>query len=534
MIKNLSKFIFQPCNALSLKYKEHQMNYKTNFRKAIRSFFVIVIATITGLCHGSIANAAQIKAGVAKVNITNMGVPLINDTLYVKALVLYDGTNKVAIITVDAVSIGEIGYIKNDYLRNVRSALEKELKIKPENVLINASHCHGVICSDVDRKTIQAVRMACQNMVPVNIGTGSGYEDRITENRRMKLKNGREADSRHAYSLPPDEEIIGVGPIDPEIGVLRIDRKNGKPLAVLYNFACHPIQGVPNKGNTADISGFASRMIEDCLSEGAIAMFVQGCAGDINPIMYKDFNNPRDAEPLGYILGLSTIQALNRIVSRGNNELKLINEILELPRANLSPRIDSMQNEQEKLLQSLKGTSLNFKMFYTLVNKYNFSPQFPSNYAHRYLHDDLMDRKGLRKLDEENKINMESYLRNIYTMEQLTRNQTNINLLKMHQSQYEASGGEAIKVEIVGIRIGDFFMVSFPGELSSQIGLNIKKMSPHEYTFIASISNGYIYYTPTEEQLKNAGYAQEDSDCIVAPGWQKIFEEKVLSILKRL
>ena len=99
-----------------------------------------------------------------------MGVPLINDTLYVKALVLDDGSKKVAIITVDAVSIGEIGYIKNDYLTKVRSALEKELKIKPENVLVNASHCHGVVCSDVDHRTIQAVKMACRNMVPVNIG----------------------------------------------------------------------------------------------------------------------------------------------------------------------------------------------------------------------------------------------------------------------------------------------------------------------------------------------------------------------------
>jgi hypothetical protein len=486
------------------------------------------------LFFGGIAIAAGIKAGVARVNITDLNVPLINDSLYVKALVLDDGVKKIVIITLDAVAIGEIGHIKNDYLPKVRAALEKELRIKPENVLVNASHCHGVVCSDVDQKTIRAVRMASSNMVPVNIGAGSGYEDRIMENRRMKLKNGREADSRHAYSLPADEEVIGVGPVDPEIGILKIDRKNGKTLAVLYNFGLHPIQGVPNKGNTADITGFASRMIEDGIGNGAIALFVQGCAGDINPVMYKDVHNPRDAEPLGNMLGLSTIRALNKIQTKGNIELKVTNETLDLPRADLAPRIEEMQREQEKLLQSLRGTSLNLKSFYNLVNKYNFSPQFPSNYSHRYFHNNIINRNDLTKLDEENKRNMESYLRNIYIMEQLTRNQTNINLLKMHHAQNEAAGSSKITVEMVGIRVGDFFIVSFPGELSSQIGLNIKKSSPHELTFIASISNGYIYYTPTEEQLKNVGFAQEDSDCIVAPGWQKIFEEKVLDILNKL
>jgi hypothetical protein len=212
----------------------------------------------------------------------------------------------------------------------------------------------------------------------------------------------------------------------------------------------------------------------------------------------------------------------------------MINEKLELPRADLRPRIDSMEKELDRLVSSLRGTSLNFRSFYNLLNKYDFSPKYPSNYSHRYLHDQNLGIKGLEELDRENRQNMESYLRNIYIMEQITRAQTNIALLKMHNAQNVAAGTKTITVEMVGLRLGNFILVSFPGELSSQIGLNIKKASPHELTFIASISNGYIYYTPTEEQLKNSGFAQEDSDCIVAPGWQKIFEDKVQEILKKL
>jgi hypothetical protein len=75
----------------------------------------------------------------------------------------------------------------------------------------------------------------------VTIGVGKGHEDHIMENRRMFLTSGREIDVRHAYSLPPNEEIVGTGPIDPEIGVLRLDKTNGDTLAIVYNFACHPI-----------------------------------------------------------------------------------------------------------------------------------------------------------------------------------------------------------------------------------------------------------------------------------------------------
>ncbi len=130
----------------------------------------------------SAAHAAPLTAGAAKVDITDREAGPVNDPLYVKALVVKDDATTVAIITVDAVAIGEIGKIGNDYLPTVRTRLEKELLIPPTNVLINTSHCHGVVCAEVTERTIQAVKEAAQNMVPVNVGAGSGHEDRVMEN----------------------------------------------------------------------------------------------------------------------------------------------------------------------------------------------------------------------------------------------------------------------------------------------------------------------------------------------------------------
>lgn len=507
-----------------------------NRRQARHRIALAVFPTLL-LVAGSLpadAAAAQLWAGTAKVDITNTEAGPVNDPLYVKALVLRNEDTTAAIVTVDAVAIGEIGHIKNDYLGKVRARIQKELHIEPANVLVNASHCHGVVCSDVDQRTFRAVKEAAENMVPVRIGAGAGHEDRIMENRRLKLKNGREADVRHAYSLPPDEEVAAVGPIDPEIGVLRFDREDGRTLAALYNFTGHPIQGVPSGANTADITGFASQVIEDNLDEGTIAFFLQGCAGDVNPILYKDVDNPRDAEPLGNMLGLSTLRALRKVDTREDGRLKILNEVIELPRADLAERIVSMETEREKLLQSLRGTSINLKTFIPLAVKHGLSGEFPSYYSHRYLHEKALGRDDLPRLDAQNRGNMEQYVRNILTMEALTRQQINLALLRKHQATNLAAEKKTIDVELLGLRIGDLVLLTFPGELSVQIGLNVKKTSPHELTFIAAYTNGYIYYAPTAEQLRNVGGAQEDSDCLLAPQWQEIYETKAAEMLRKL
>jgi len=445
-----------------------------------------------------------------------------------------DGTTTAVIVTLDVVAIGEIGYVDNKFLPTVRGQVEKELGIKPENILVNASHCHGVPCKDVDQRTIKAIRKAATNLVPVTVGAGTGHEDRIMENRRLKLKNGKEIDVRHAYSMPPDADVAGVGPIDPEIGVLRLDRIDGSTLAVIYNFACHPIQGVPSRANTADMTGFSSQVIEDNLGNNAVALFVQGCGGDINPIFYKDVDHPRSAEPLGNMLGLSTLKAVRKIQCRSDDRLKVINQTLDLPRADLADRIASMEEERRVLVQSFRGTSLSLKTFMSLAAKYNAAGDFPSYYSHRYLHDKKTGRDDLEKLDAENRSNMQQYVRNIHAMEQLTRMNTNLRLLRMHQAQNVAAGKRTVTVELIGLRVGDFVLTTFPGELTVPIGLSLKKKSPHDLTFVAGYTNGYIYYSPTADQLRNVGGAQEDSDCILAPEWHEKYEAKSVEILRKL
>lgn len=481
------------------------------------------------------AHETGLRAGVAQVDITDYSAGPVNDPCHAKALVFERGGTVVVLVTVDAVAVGEIGRIGSGFLPTVREQLEREVGIPPANVLVNASHCHGTVRGDVAALVVQVVREARGYVVPVRVGAGAGHEDRISENRRLKLKDGSEVDLRRAYALPPDGDVAAVGPIDPQIGLLRVDRLDGRPLAVLYNFACHPILNPPGVGSSADFPGFASRLIEESLGDGAVALFVQGCAGDVNPLRYKDVQRPPSAEPLGHRLGLSVLTARKAIATTPDAELKIIREVLSLPRAaDWGRRIAAIQTEQASLLQSLQPTDLNFKTFLSLYLQHKVSPEFPSYYAQGYLHDQALGREDWARLDAANRQSLDAYLANIQAMERLTRLNVNLALLQKHRAALQAAGDKPLEAELIGLRVGDFRLVGFPGELSVEVGLNLKRRAPAPWSFVAGYCNGYLYYLPTASQRANPGYAQEDCDCLVAPEWQERFETRALELLRQL
>ena len=476
-----------------------------------------------------------LHAGVARIEITDRAAGPVRDPLYAKALVLRHGSTSVVLVTIDAVSIGEIGRIGNGYLAAVRAELERDLGLPPHCLLVNASHCHGVVRGDVAALTVQVVKEAWKSAVPARAGSGAGEEARISENRRILMKDGSEVDMRRAYALPPGDKVAALGPIDPQIGLLRIDREDGSPLAVVYNFACHPIMNPPSAGNTADYPGAASRVIEEELGGGALAFFIQGCAGDINPIGYKAVSHPPKAEPLGAMLGLSVMRVARHLQTSHDAGLKLESTKLEIPRAaDFEKRIAALEAKRLRLAASIQGTNLDFKSFLPLLIQHRLSPEGPSGHVQQYLREQAGGAEDLLKFDKDNQAALEACLRNIEVMEALGRLNANLALLKKHHAQTLAAGSKGLEVEVCGLRVGDFRLITFPGELTVQVGLNIKKAAPHGHSFVAGYTNGYIYYAPTAAQRKNTGHAQEDCDTLVAPEWQALFEARALELLKKL
>lgn len=93
-------------------------------------------------------------------------------------------------------------------------------------------------------------------------------------------------------------------PVDPRLSVIRFDRPDGSPLAVLAHFAAHPVMrpgGVLKF--SADYPGAMRKVVENEL--GAPCIFIQGAAGDLSP-------NPepgvRGADGFGRALGLQVAE----------------------------------------------------------------------------------------------------------------------------------------------------------------------------------------------------------------------------------
>ncbi len=484
------------------------------------------------------ANQHTLLAGHAKADITTADpARVVHDPLLAKALVLSDGDTTLAIVAMDVVAIGLIADVQDDFLPRVRARIEAELGIPASHVLVNASHTHPpgkVLCEpeELIERVFDAVRRAQADMVPVTVGVGRGHEDRFAVNRTMLMKDGTGWTIRHANPCPPDEAVTGLRPIDPEIGIVRLDRTDGRPFAVLFNYACHPLFGFNGGLITANFPGFAAEVIEENLGDGAMALFLQGAGGDVCDVAYKDVHRPRDVRAFGMMLGLSTLAGWAQI-EPGAGTLKVITETVELPRrTDIPTRIACLEQEQGELLASLRGMSLNFRTFLPLYLKHALNPDFPADYAYRYMQEESIGRNDLRMMDADNAGNLSKYLHNIRAMERLAHIQDDIATLKGHHAFNEQSGESTFTAEVMGVRIGEAVFITCPAEVLTEVGLNVKRNSPHPHTFMSAFSNGYAHYGPPAGDYLLGGY--EVTECFLGAGWQAVYEQKAAEVLGRL
>ena len=262
--------------------------------------FVLLVSLSSSL----LGQSSRFTAGVARADITPPpGVELwgysnrsgpatgTHDPLYARILYLDDGRNSVSIVTLDlGRSFGrpQIAYVR----QRIQSTNRKS-----DEVMFIASHTHSgpVIDEDYDQvpdweqralnKIVEAINTARQQAVAARIGVGYGQVI-LGHNRRYIQSDGTvKMLWRNSTGQP-------TGVIDPSVGVIRVDDASGKPLALLVNYACHPVVfGPDNLRYSADYPGAMARTAEaDWRGTGnndPICFFLQGAPGDINPMLDK-------------------------------------------------------------------------------------------------------------------------------------------------------------------------------------------------------------------------------------------------------
>ena len=468
----------------------------------------------------------------------------IDDPLYLKALVLDDGTQKCVLLTMDTTAIGcrsitqdILGDSADDFMPVLREHLKKEAGVAPDCVTVCASHTHPpgrLLCDDAEqiRKAVGAVKEAIANMVPVRVGAGSAHQDKLTYNRTLMMKDGTDYTLRSCNPYPPDEEIESLRPIDPEVGVLRIDRLDGTPMAVVYNFGAHLLIGSHTANITADFPGVASNHVEKILGHDAMAFFIQGAGGDVSEVPQLDREHPKWGPEIGIALGQSVLEAF-RAATPSDADMAITTEIVWFPlRTDIPKVVASLKDEQAALLASLRYTALNFKMFFPLYLKYSLNPEFPLHSAYRYKNAEDSRNAGFTTLDSRNRRAIAKYLSSLRAMESMARNEEKIATLLRQQEVIDAMGTTEVSAEVQGIRIGESVMITAPMEVLVETGLNVKRQSPFKNTSVASNANGYFHYAPPASYYSRGGY--ESTECLLAPEWEAIFEGAVGRIFHRL
>ena len=191
--------------------------------------------------------------------------------LRAKAIVLDDGTQRVAIIACDLIGVTAA------ITAQVRAQVEAATGIPRDHILVACTHTHsgpttiairGLGEPDPEylallpRLVAGAAKIAAQRMVPAQARFGSATLTSLAHNR-----------------------VVEGGPTDSEVSVLRLDRGDGSLLATLAHFSCHAVtHRDTNTRISGDYPGAAMALVE-AAHPGASAASLQGTCGDINPVL---------------------------------------------------------------------------------------------------------------------------------------------------------------------------------------------------------------------------------------------------------
>jgi hypothetical protein len=236
---------------------------------------------------------ARWRAGVATVDITpergiwmagyslrTCAAEVVGLALHAKALALADeGGTRAVLVTLDLLGVTA------SLAARVAETVRRRYGVAREGLLINASHTHsGPVTDDMlsvaydltperlaivreythglERKITDVIDDALHHLRPVSLAVGEGQAP-FAANRRVQFT--------------PD------GPVDHAVPVLEVNERSGRPLAIVFGYACHntTLQDA-NCRLHGDYAGVAQAVLER-RHPGAKALFVAGCGGDANP-----------------------------------------------------------------------------------------------------------------------------------------------------------------------------------------------------------------------------------------------------------
>ena len=419
--------------------------------------------------------STTLKAGSATANITPpLGTRIpggfrpryaenVDDELFAKAVVIDNGTTRIAIVTCDLIAIPE------KVADAAKERIADRCDIPPAHVMVNATHTHtAVAVADllgvdedpgytewVPLKIADAVELAVWRLKPARVGFASVNEERITFNRRWHMKDGT---VRFNPGIENPDLVEPTGTIDPELAMMYVEADDGTPISAVANFSLHYIGTDNASALSADYFGHFDRLMKHYLGDTCVSLLWNAASGQINN---TDFSGQTKWTASGQrqAVKMANVLAGHFIVEK---QLMEMHETLDLSGdlATLTFQRKEITAEDlevaEQVLAVPQGT---YDAYETGPFSWVVGQPIPQALVDVY----ALECQRLAKLPAQ------------------------------------------MTAPVQVIRLGEAAIVALPGEVFVETGMNIKSESDATPTFLVSLANGYIGYICTDKALIEEG-----------------------------
>jgi hypothetical protein len=419
------------------------------------------------------------QAGVARTSLTPFwGVELtgwgyyierrwrrVHDDLNATALACDDGRRQGQAIVVAL----DLMVIDEPFARRARDLITAETGLAPGSVLLTCSHSHNAPaagglrgvgeCDPVyedwaSRQAATAAILAWRQREPATLRCGHADVAGISFNR---TRPG--------------------GQVDPRLTVLRVDRRDGTPLAVALNFAAHPT--VTTELRPWDVSRDVPGRVCDGLEAafpGAIALYIQGACGDVN-FLREFIAVDRCDEPARELVERAR-HCLDQAGPMAEPVVAAASARAHVPTRRWSrAEIEHDRHEAERRLAGGGGVVETAGWRETIGRAMTNRP------------DDMVRRHG----GDEGKAVAAMCRFHLEWTEQMLRD--------------VETRPEVLETEVQAIRIGDVFIAANASEFFTPWALDVRQHAAVPELMLACYANGRIGYLPDEHDINARTYA---------------------------
>lgn len=400
----------------------------------------------------------------------------------ISASAVYLATEKSAVVLISL----EILFLTPPRVREIRRQVAEQLEVPESSVFISCTHTHSGPVS------AQLLGWKDDPTIP---GSDEAYLDEVAQ-KTVQAAQAAKASVTEAELAWTTADATGVGGnrlaangvTDPEAGVLVVRRKSDhQTIAVTITYGMHPT--VLHEDSTlisADFPYYTAVHLREQFGPDLTVLYQMAPSGNQSPRYHVSAQTFEEAERLGRKLGKAAYDAISQLVETDfQSDVELRGQLREvkLPRRRLPDLA-----EAEQILADYRA------------NYERLQAEAASRPAVRTAECAIFGAEGTRALAEAQQSGVIDAVLDSYA-----------------------------PFEVQTIRIGEAYLVGFPGEMFTEFALAVKRRAKAK-AFVVSLVNGDLQgYLVTPEAAAEGGY--EATNALFAPEAGKILVDTAVEMI---